>query len=829
MPATIAFSKIDAETFQRHFQNALTKYQKGIRSLQKKLKHPTFHDVMVPLERLKYEFDAVWNPLRHLLDVKKTSELDKAYQTAKQQHTELISALYQNHSIYEAILKLKQDKKFQTRSEEQQSLILKYIRDFELQGVHLSEENRQQLAEINQRIAALQTIYMNHKTDSLNVWEHHIEDIQELAGIPEHTIQLAAQNAQKRGKNGWVLTLAPNMVTDILKFCQNRHLRQLVKNANDQTASYLAQQGQYDNGPIISLIIGLKQQKAKLLGYSDYLDLALVGKMAERADVTALLEDLTTQLKPQAQQEYELLVSFAKARDQIDTLEPHDVAYYAEQVKSAYFQQNGKLIQSYFPYDRVLLGMFATAQKLFGLDFKEEEKFDAWNNDVMLYSVYDKTGAKLGEIYMDLYARNGEKRAGAWMEVCAPRYIGKHHQHLPIAFLNTNFGKGVDSKPALLSHREVQTLFHEFGHCLHLMLADSKFPSLAGPDGVPWDAVEAPSQMMENWIWEKEALKLFSGHVESGDPLPDETIDSLRNTRYYNAALETLMHLAHVRFDHLLHCATEPLGPQEIQALWLKIRNETQVYPTTQHDFLPNTLHHIFSGSYDGLLYTYKWSLNLAQNLFSAFQTNGIFDTETAQRYQQTILAPGGIKPFKKQVEEFLGQPIKTDMLCQTIAAQSPLKQIIQPHQTPSPKTTHVPKANPPAPANNLRWAALIGTTSSLIRLLLLQAQLWGSIITGGITFMAAYLVMKIREGIKIKSLQLYDSELRSNSNIDPSTAKAFTAGAEAALSYKAQVASCFMWEAYRYPVAYYAGMRKMETGTMLAQESTEQRKSVRP
>lgn len=812
MPSKTIFSAITPEEFSGLTNEALKDYEHGVKKLLGRKKTHTFHSLLVPLERLKHKFDEVWNPIRHLVDVKQTPELVEANKVAKKAVSEFLTKLFQNKELYQAIKHLKDDKSFKKRSQEQRQLIKEYLKGFEANGVHLEPAKQARFSEVKKELTDLQQTFVQNKTQSIKNWTLHITDSKEVSGLPQQLLNEAAKNAKEKGIDGWVFTLAPNMVMDVFKFADSRQLRQTFHQAYYTLASPLGEDKSLDNGPIMSRILELRQELATIRGFDDYVDLALDNRMAKRSDVSELIYGLSQTLRPQAEKEFALIKQLAKTHYDIDEVQPYDLGYLSAKLKEHNFKIDDKKVAEYFPHDKVLLGMFTAVNKLFGLEVKEEENFDAWDPDVMLFSIYDSEGEKLGEVYMDLFARNGEKRAGAWMNECDSRYIGKSHHDLPSAFLSTNFGKGEDGKPALLSHRQVQTTFHEFGHCLHHILAKSKYPSLCGPDAVPRDAVESPSMMMENWVWEKEGLQLFSGHYQTGDVLPDEMIEAIKATRYYNDAIGTLGQLCYGRFDYEVHQKKEKQSSESMHALWQKVRNETQVHPTTDYDHMPFTFHHIFNSGYAAGYYTYCWSENLAQNFYAEFEKNGIFDKDTAKRYQELILANGGIYPFMDSVKTFLGHAPKPDALSHAIQSNSPVEKLKVPEpKKPDTMPSKTSKANIKLPPSHMfKWPAILGAGSTILRFAVLGATMMSSLLIGAVTFAFAYMASEARSLIKQRALKSYNATNEPSSKTE---IRSYEAGVKSALSTQAQVKSCFMWETYRHPTAYYAGMAAKENG----------------
>lgn len=660
------FSKIDPSTVVQDVTLRLEAYQQAIRALTKQENY-TFDNLMLPLERLDSDFAKFYSPISHVNDVKTNTDLQNAVEEAQKILTKFETELYQNEALYKAVVSLDGDESLDAQ---QQRLVDKYLIEFKLSGVHLGAKQKEELVALREQLSELKDKFKKNKTQAMDAWKKVVVDEEDLAGLPDNIIAAAKKKAQELGLEGWVLTLAPGTLTAVLKHAKSRELRAEFHFADYTAASDWGPNANlYDNGPIMSKLVALKQQEAKLLGFEDHIDKSLAKKMANREDVIALQDTLTKSCRIQARSELRVLEEFARTHLGLDEIKSFDLGYVSTQYKEAKFNLDDKLISEYFPEGQVLDGMFKVVNRLFGITLQEERDFDKWDEDVKLFWVYGANGEKLGGIYMDLYARPGEKRAGAWMNECQSRLDDGRSIQLPIAFLSTNFTKSQDENPSLLTHREVQTTFHEFGHCLHHVLSNAKYPSLAGPSGVPWDAVEAPSQMMENWVWHKEGLALFSKHYKTGEPLPDHLIEALGKNRHFNAGIGMLQQLVYGTFDFNLHGIQKDLTPEEIHKLWLETYRATQVTPVDDYNHMPNTFHHIFSGSYSAGYYVYKWALNMAYDMFSEFEKNGIFDKQTGQKYLECVLQPGGIKPFMELVTNFLGRDLRKDALYQAIRA----------------------------------------------------------------------------------------------------------------------------------------------------------------
>lgn len=809
MPAHIPFSKINHTNIIPLVEKALQEYNTGITKLTKTHhKKHSFDSLMLELEVLYYQFGKFWSSISHLNDVKKNPAYSEAFEKASELVTNHSSQFFQNKKLYKAIKHLKKSKAFKGYNTEQQALINEYLQEFELNGIQLKSTDAKKLKAINEQLNKLQEAFERNHTASINAWTKLVESVELLDGLPQSTIAKARENAKAKGLEGYLIDLSPGMTQDIMRFAKNRSLRREMYEARKHVASHLAANPEHDNSAKMVEILKLRQEKAELLGFKDFVDLSLSKKMAKRDQVNELFVTMSHEIRPQAQKEYERLQQFAKEYCGIEHLETYDISFVEAKLKEEGFSVDDKLVKEYFPAEHVLDSMFEIVKELYGLDIKEEHDFDTWDPDVKLFSVYSETGDKMGEIYMDLYARNGEKRSGAWMNECEHRLKTNNFENLPIAFLNTNFTKGTQGKPSLLSHREVQTTFHEFGHCLHHVLSTVPYPSIAGPSGVPWDAVEAPSQMMENWIWDPDNLKRLSKHYQTNEPLPDPLIQAMAKLRNFNSGLGELRQLCFSIFDFKLHGLKSNLTAEDIQSVWLATHNAINVYKTDDDNYFPNGFGHIFAGEYSAGYYSYNWALNIAHNMFNAFKEQGIMSKKLGRTYSQKILSPGGSKPFMKLVEDFIGKTpdpkalaaaLKEDVVPVKVKPRTP----VAPPQQASLKEKAL-QYGKIAIFPALLFVATIGALSFLGGLSLLTASLVALMVGG-----ASYGLSLHREKTKNSALKTF----AQSATITPEEKDSFKLGLLAGTSYVAQAKSCFQWNAYKKSTAYYAGLKAEEVG----------------
>jgi len=497
--------------------------------------------------------------------------------------------------------------------------------------------------------------------DATQAWSRHITDAGLLDGLPESAMAQARQAAQAKELDGWLINLEFPSYYAVMTYAHDRALREEVYTAYSTRASDQGPNGgEFDNGPLIDEILALRQELAELLGYANYAELSLATKMAESTDqVVGFLRDLGQRSKPFAEQDLQALKAYAAEKGCAD-LQSWDVGYYSEQLRQHRYAISQEELKPYFPIDRVLQGMFGVVEKLYGIQLRETSDFDRWHPDARLFEVIEQ-GEVTGQFFLDLYARS-HKRGGAWMDGCRDRRrLPGGALQRPIAYLVCNFTPAVGGKPALLTHDEVTTLFHEFGHGLHHLLTQVDYPTASGINGVAWDAVELPSQFMENWCWEPEGLALISGHYESGEPLPQDLLDKMLAARNFQSGLGMLRQIEFSLFDFLLHRREDPeLSAQQVLD---QVRDEVAVFRPPAFNRFQNGFSHIFAGGYAAGYYSYKWAEVLSADAFSRFEEEGVLNTDTGRAFREEILARGGSREPMELFVAFRGREPKIDAL----------------------------------------------------------------------------------------------------------------------------------------------------------------------
>jgi oligopeptidase A len=625
-----------------------------------------FDRLIAPLERMEERLGRVFAPVSHLHGVKDSPELREAYSAALEKITEHGSALGQNRGLFEAVRSVQAGPGFSALDRAQQTLIEDSLRNFRLSGVALEEPARTRFREIQTQLSKVQTGFEEAVLDATDAWTRPVSEA-ELAGLPPSARAMLAQAAVGRGQAGWLATLKGPVVQAILTFADDRALRATLYAAYNTRASDQGPMAdRFDNSARIGEILALRHEAAQLLGFGSSAELSLVDKMAGSPErVLGFLRELAGKARPVAQQELQALREFAAAELGIADLQPWDVGYASEKLRERRYDFSEEDIKPYFPLPKVMAGLFALAERVLGARLVERHDVPTWHPDVQYFDVYDvhapDAPARAG-VYLDHFAREG-KRGGAWMDVCRTPLLEEGGRRRPIAFLTCNFSPGSEGKPALLTHNEVLTLFHEFGHGLHHLLTDVHWPSVGGISGVEWDAVELPSQFMENFAWQREALDGFARHYQTDEPLPQALFERMQAARHFHAGLFLMRQLEFALFDFRLHHEFDPIRGARTLPLLEEVRQEVAViFPPEWHRF-PQAFTHIFSGGYSAGYYSYLWAEVLSADAFSAFEEAGVFDPATGARYRREILAVGGSRPALESFIAFRGREPQPEAL----------------------------------------------------------------------------------------------------------------------------------------------------------------------
>lgn len=626
---------------------------------------------ITPLEAAEDKLSRAWSPVSHLNGVQNNPELRAAYQACLPLLTEYATWFKQHPGVYKAYKHLaaaQEAAQQESFSPAQKAKLDIALRDLRLGGSELAPEQQQRFAQIQQRLAELSNQFSNNLLDATQGWHKLVTKSEDLAGLPASAQQAAAAAAQAKDLEGWLFTLDFPSFQPVMAYAANRQLRQevysaFVTRASDKAAlAGHAEVEARDNSQLMVELVSLKQEQAKLLGFPSYAHLSLERKMASSpTEVLEFLQQLAQQAYPQAQQEFAELETFAKEQG-LDQLEPWDVAYYSEQLRLARYNLSQEELRPWFPAPKVIQGLLQIAGQLFDLEFQPDSKVRSWHPDVQYFRVL-RSGQELAGFYLDLYAREG-KRGGAWMDVCRDRRRTATGQlQLPVAYLTCNFTPPLANQPSLLTHNEVTTLFHEFGHGLHHMLTQVEVPDVAGINGVAWDAVELPSQFMENFCWEKQGLDLIAGHFETGAPLPEELFKQMLAAKNFQAAMQMVRQLEFALFDFRLHLELQQPSVAAIQQLLDAVRAEVSVVPVAEFNRFQQGFAHIFAGGYAAGYYSYKWAEVLSADAFAAFEEEGILNPATGQRFRRYLLEQGASQSALDLFVGFRGREPQIDAL----------------------------------------------------------------------------------------------------------------------------------------------------------------------
>lgn len=633
-------------------QDNLQQLRDQLANLQK----PGWQSLVAPLEAREDRLNNLWSPVSHLNGVANNEPLRKAYNESIALLTDYNTQMGQNGDLFKAYQQLAQSPEFDALNQAQQQAIRNALRDFKLAGVSLDESDKQRYGEIKTQLSELCNQFSNNVLDATHGWYKHVLDQAQLAGLPQSAVDAARRAAQEKDLEGWVLTLDGPVYLTVMTQADNRDLRREIYTAYMTRASDQGPNaGKWDSTQVIDKILALRVELAQLLGFTSYAELSLEPKMAQSCEqVIAFLQELAAKAKPVAERELQELEAWVKDHYAVMDLEVWDIPYYSEKLKEARYQVSQELLRPYFTLPKVVEGLFDVASKLFGISIKAEVNDDVWHEDAQFYAI-ERDGQPIAYFYFDLFARAG-KRGGAWMSECRVRRQTPQGLQLPVAFLVCNFNAPVGDAPSLLTHNEVTTLFHEFGHGLHHMLTQIDVAAVSGINGVAWDAVELPSQFLENWAWQPEVLRRLSCHYQTGEPLPDSLIEKLLSAKTFQSAMMTVRQIEFSLFDFRLHMHYGDSDFKGVQDLLDHVREEVAVVSPPDFNRFQHGFSHIFAGGYAAGYYSYKWAEVLSADAFSAFEENGLFDSATGERFLQAILQKGGSEDAMTLFKDFRGR-----------------------------------------------------------------------------------------------------------------------------------------------------------------------------
>ncbi|MFD1033509.1 M3 family metallopeptidase [Sphingomonas hankookensis] len=614
----------------------------------------SFDEAWMPLERADAAIGAVWSAVSHLHGVGDTPELRAAYAAGQKRLVENELQVMQNQALFEVLVALTATTGFAELAPADRAAVEHMVRDFTLSGVSLSVEDRARFAELAVELSQLSTAFGNAVLDATDAWSEQVEDECLLAGLSAADKAMFADAAKAKGLSGWLVTLQMPSVNAVLTFADDRGLRERVYTASGTRASDQGPHaGQFDNSSRIAEILARRREAARLLGFPDPVEWSLATKMAPNAgEVLAFLRDLAARAKPAAEQEFATLADYAAKQLGLAELLPWDVTYVSERLREARYAVDEQEVRAYFPVERVVEGWQRLLDRLFGIRMIARPDIAVYHPDACYYDMADEDGTVFAGVYIDLHARSG-KRSGAWMAQARPRLNDGNVRRVPVAYLVCNFAPKTDGHPSLLSHKEVVTFLHETGHCLHLLFTEVDRPNIAGISGFEWDAVELPSQLMEDFAWDRAVLREMSGHHATGAPLPDALFDKLIAARHFLSGMFIVRQVEFALFDLLLHLGTMGSDPMEVIEA---VREEVAVVrPPSWHRF-PHAFTHIFAGGYASGYYSYLWAEVLAADGFQRFAEAGLIDRFTAAKFRKEVLARGASRPAADSYRAFRGR-----------------------------------------------------------------------------------------------------------------------------------------------------------------------------
>lgn len=628
---------------------------------------PTWDNFVLPLDDANEKMARAWGQVSHLNAVMNSAELREVYNENLPRITQYYAELGQNLALFAKYKALRSGKEFESLNAARKKIIENELRDFRLSGAELAEDKKARFLEIQEELSKVCSRFSDNILDATNDFSLLIEDQAELSGIPADDLQAAAEAAQSAGKKGWMFTLKAPSYMPVLQYAANRALREKLYVAYSQRASEFGKPD-WDNTPLITQILKLRAEEAHLLGYANYAEFSLASKMANTpGQILKFLRELAQHARPLAEKDLAELREYAQAQLAMNDLQSWDIAYASEKLRQQRYAFSEQDVKQYFPEDAVIAGMFNVVQKIYGLNLRASSAA-VWHEAVRFFDVCDADGKLIGQFYMDLYARNS-KRGGAWMDDAITRRRITPSMHVtvgiqtPVAYLNCNFAPPVGGKPALFTHDEVITLFHEFGHGLHHLLTEVEDMGVSGISGVEWDAVELPSQFMENFCWEWEVLRSMTRHIDSGEKLPRLLFDKMLAAKNFQIGMQTLRQIEFSIFDMRLHSDFDAQGTKSVLELLDEVRREVAVLIPPRYNRFPNSFSHIFAGGYGAGYYSYKWAEVLSADAYSLFEEHGVLNAEIGALFRKEVLAVGGSRDAMESFVAFRGREPSIDAL----------------------------------------------------------------------------------------------------------------------------------------------------------------------
>jgi oligopeptidase A len=658
------FSAIKPKHIEPAIDQILADNRAAIARILENPETKTWDNLVAPMEDLEDRLSRAWSPVSHMNAVLNSDELTDAYNACLPKLSQYFTELGQNEQLYKAYESIANGPDAEKLNVAQRKAIDNILRDFHLSGVNLPAEQKARFMEIQQQLSTLTSKFSQNVLKATQAWTKHITDEKALAGMPPSALAMAKQTADTKGLDGWLFTLEFPSYLAVMSYADDRALREETYQAFATRASDQGPHaGQWDNSGLMEQIMALRHELAQILGFETYAHRSLATKMAPSTEkVMEFLRNLADHSLGMAQEELEELTAFGREQFDITKLEPWDITYCSEKLREHRYAISQEDLKPYFPEYRVVDGLFNVVNKLYGLEIKELSGIDTWHQDVRTFEIFDRHGHSRGRFYLDLYARPN-KRGGAWMDDCISRRETSEGIQLPVAYLTCNFSSPIGSDPALFTHNEVITLFHEFGHGLHHMLTQVNTLSVSGISGVPWDAVELPSQFLENWCWESQAVNLIAQHYQSGEPLPDDLYDKMIKAKNFQSGMQMVRQLEFAMFDFRIHSEYDPMKGARVQEILDEVRAEVAVIKPPEYHRFQHSFSHIFAGGYAAGYYSYKWAEVLSSDAFSKFEETGIFNRETGLEFLESVLEQGGARDPMDLFIEFRGREPEIDAL----------------------------------------------------------------------------------------------------------------------------------------------------------------------
>ena len=658
-----AFSKISASDVEPALDLCLQENRELLKNLIGTTPEPNWDNFIQPLESAENRLSRIWSPVSHMNAVVNTPELREAYNGSLPKLSEYSAEMGQNKAFFKAMQSIQERQDTLGLNSAQRKSLNDALQGFKRSGIDLDDEKQERFKAISQSLSQLSSKFSDNVLDATTDWMLQINSIEKLKGLPESALNAAAQSAKQRGMDGWLLTLEFPSFHAVMTYADDRALRETIYKAYTTRASDQAENTSFDNSQNMADILKLRQEEAQLLGFNHYADYSVDVKMAESPEqIINFLEELAEKSHPHAVREFAELAEFAQAELGLNELKAWDVSYASDKLKQKLFDFSSEDLKPYFPADHVLDGLFRLVESLYNIKIEQQSDFDTWHPDVRFYEIMNTDGIVQAQFYLDLYARQ-HKRGGAWMADCCSRFRSDNGLQIPVAFMTCNSSSPTGDKPALFTHDEVITLFHEFGHGLHHMLTEVDYLGISGISGVEWDAVELPSQFMENWCWQREALDLFAAHYQTGEKIPDELFEKIKAAQHFQSAMGMVRQLEFSLFDLRIHMDTTIETPEQIQTILDETRKQVSVVPAPKFNRFQNGFTHIFAGGYAAGYYSYKWAEVLSADAFARFEEEGLFSPQVGEDFLSNVLQQGGSRPAMESFVAFRGREPSVDAL----------------------------------------------------------------------------------------------------------------------------------------------------------------------